>query len=298
MAHARTEARRSDRRAFRPTLDGRLEDRKLLSQLTAIRSRTAAGGQAVVITNIDKTQYFVSVVGGGSVRAFPATGGRVSLIVDGSTVDTLLEINQILPMHSQTAGSHKFNTTNQIYSRLNVASVTVTSGTIGAIEGYRDSILSGPIVVSGTNRVDRIAFEQVARGGSISVGGDLNTLEILNNADFNVSTGLTVGRDLNWFNVGGNLTFQNGARAVIGRDLGLTAQPAKGSGLAGQGLFVNGNLTVGPTSSVAIVRNNVAAIVVNGNLSGYSRISILGLPLPTYLSTVATNVVVRGTSTP
>ena len=80
---------------------------------------------------------------------------------------------------------------------LNIASITVSTGTIGAIEGYRDAILSGPIIVAGPNRVDRIAFQAIAPGGAIGVGGDLNTLDVLNDANFTNSTGLFVGRDLN-----------------------------------------------------------------------------------------------------
>ena len=64
---------------------------------------------------------------GGSIQATPAPGGRVNLIVEGSTVNTLLEINQIIPMHSSTAGAHTFNNIlgNQ-NGILNVASITVT----------------------------------------------------------------------------------------------------------------------------------------------------------------------------
>ncbi len=277
MAHDRTEARRSGRRAFRPTLDGTLETRKLLSHISTIRAQTAAGGQAVVVTNTDGAQFFVSVVNGGAVRATAAAGGRVNLIVDGSTVDTLLEINQVSPNHSSTAGAHSFNGNFATrFAKLNVASINVTNGTIGAIEGYRDADLSGPITVNGTNRVDRIAFEQILPGASIRVGGDLNTLEVLNNADFNKSSGLFVGRDLNWFSVGGNLTFENGSNLVVGRDLGLAAQPAKGTGLPGQGIFVNGNLTIAPTSKAAIVRNNDGGVVTNGNFSGVSRFTTVG----------------------
>ena len=42
-------------------------------------------------------------------------------------------------------------------SPLNVASIKVTSGRIGSIEGYHDATLSGPITISGTIAVNRIA---------------------------------------------------------------------------------------------------------------------------------------------
>ena len=244
MALGHEESRRAARRAFRPTIDGRLETRVLLSA-TAIRAQTAAGGQAVVVTNTNGERFFVSV-NSGTIRGFAAPGGRVSFVVDGSTLDTLMEINQIIPARSPTKGAHTFKgSLSKQTGILNVASITVTSGSINAIEGYRDAVLSGPITIAGAGTVNRIAFLSIQPGGSIGVGGDLNTLDVLNNANFNRSTGVSVGRDLNWFEVGGNLTVDGGARIVVGRDLGLVGQPAKGSGLAGQGLFVNGNLTIG-----------------------------------------------------
>jgi len=296
MANERREARRPDRRAFRPTLDGTLESRKLLSRASAsIRSQTAAGGQAVVVTTPDTSQFFVSVLNGGTVRATPASGGRVNLIVTGSTVDTLLEINQITSNHSTKTGAHTFDPNNATpFSLLNVASIRVTSGLIGAIEGYRDTALSGPITINGTSRVDRIAFDKILPGGSIRVGGDLNTLDVLNDADFNASAGLFVARDLNWFEVGGNLTFERGANFVVGRDLGLVAQPAKGSGGGGQGLFVNGNFTIAAPNSAAVLRN-LNAIIINGNLSGASRITVIGQNITTLPNNSG---FVRGTVTP
>ena len=279
MTYGHKDGRRPARRAFKPTLEGRLETRELLSGMTAIRSQTAAGGQAVVITNTVGQQFFVSVTQG-AVQASPAAGGRVNLIVEGSTVDTDLEINQIIPAHPQTKGAHTFNKAfaNQ-NGLLNIASIAVTSGTIHAIEGYRTAVLSGPIILTGTNTVDRIAFQSILPGGTISVGGDLNTLDILGNADFSQSAGLFVGQDLNWFDLGGSLTVEKGSNVVIGRDLGPLAQPAKGTGLAGQGLFINGNLTISAPSVFSIGRSVPYGVVVNGNLSGGTQIIIAGSPL-------------------
>ncbi len=300
MANERTEARRPDRRAFRPTLDGTLESRKLLSVASAsIRAQTAAGGQAVVVTTPDRSQFFVSVINGGTVRATPAPGGRVNLIVTGSTVDTLLEINEVASNHSLKSGAHTFAQRNGgAASILNVASIRVTSGSIAAIEGFRDAKLSGPITVNGINRVDRIAFSQILAGGSIRVGGDLNTLDVLGEARFSSSTGLNVGRDLNWFDVGGNLTFEKGANLVVGRDLGLAAQPAKGTGLAGQGLFVNGNLTVTAPSTATIGRNIDSGIIVNGNFTGLSRFTIMGSAGDIRGNPASATNIIRGTLTP
>ncbi len=274
--------RKAGRRSFRPTLDGTLEPRNLMATLTGVHVQTASGGQAVVVTDTDGGRYFVSVFNGGSVQATPASGGRVNLIARGTTSQSLLEINQILPFISTRGTAHTFNPNNSAFARpLNVASINVTSGQIGSIEGYHDAILSGPITISGTIPVNRIAFDTIAPGGSISVGGDLLTLEVSGNADFSMSNGLFVGRDLDWFDVGGNLTFENGASAVIARDLGHNFQVAKGSGNAGQGLFVGGNLTVAPPSSVAVGRFIAlpGGILVTGNFAGFNQVAVGGVPL-------------------
>ena len=283
MAFGHKDSRRPARRAFQPTLDGRLETRVLMAQMS-VRSQTAAGGMAVVVTNTNGQQFFVSVTHG-TIRGTPASGGRVSLVVSGSTANTQLLINQIVPAHSQAKGAHNFNTTlANSNGLLNIAGINVKTGTIGSIEGYHTAILSGPITVSSNNVVDRIAFMAVKPGGSINVGGTLNTLDIANDADFSQGIGVNVGQDLNWTEVGGSLTFENGARLMVGRDLGLMPQVAKGTGNAGQGLYVNANFSVGSTSQVTIGRNlgaprtdpNVPTpgILVNGNLSGTSRFTI------------------------
>ncbi len=300
MALGHKDGRRPARRAFQPTLDGRLETRVLMSRMAEIRSQTAAGGQAVVITDLSGQQFFASVIGGGSIQATPAPGGRVNLIVEGSTVNTLLEINQIIPMHSPTKGAHTFNPTlSNGTGILNVASITVGSGLINSIEGYRDTILSGPIVIAGNKPVNRIALQSIRPGGSISVGGELDTLDILTNADFSMSSGLYVAQDLNWFEVGGNLTFENGSNMVVGRDLGLQLQAAKGSGNAGQGLYVNGDFTIAPGSAVAVGRNIPFGVLINGNFSGYSNFTVGGQSLGNFFAARGgVNFLIMGTITP
>ncbi len=293
--------RNGNRRSFRPTLDGTLETRALMAaSLASVHVQTASGGQAVVVTDVDGGRYFVSVFNGGAVRATPASGGRVNLVVSGTTSQSLLEINQILPFNPAGRLAHNFSQGNALAATpLNIASLNVTSGRIGSIEGYHDSILSGPLTIGGTGPINRIAFGSIAPGGSISIGGDLDTLDVFNNADFSMSNGLFVARDLNWFEVGGNLTFENGSNAVIGRDLGHTFQPAKGSGNAGQGLYVGGNFTITPPSRFAVVRflpppvggGTGAGILVLGNLTGANQFSIGGLPL----SSVGFTTTVQGT---
>jgi hypothetical protein len=274
MALGHVDSRRAARRVFQPTVDGRLESRMLLAS-SALRIQTAAGGQALVVTEANTQQFYVSV-NQGTIQGSVGKGGRLNLVAKGTTSSTFLEINQIIQTHSQTSGAHTFNASLGAKTAiLNVGSIKVTSGFIDAIEGYHDAVLSGPITVLGSAPVDRIAFTAINPGGSITVGQDLNTLEVLNSATFTTPPGLSVGRDLNWMDLMGNLTFEDGANMTLGRDLGLTAQPAKGSGLAGQGLFVNGNFTVTAPSSVFITRNiDEPGILINGNLTGASRFTV------------------------
>ncbi len=260
----------------------------------AVHIQTAAGGQAVVVTDPDGGRYFVSVFNGGAVRATAASGGRVNLVVSGTTSQSLLEINQILPFQqSSTSGAHTFHQNFATLAQpLNIASLNVTSGRINSIEGYHDAILSGPLVANGNVAINRIAFGSIVAGGSISVGGDLDTLDIFGNADFSMSSGLFVARDLNWFEVGGNLTFENGANGVIGRDLGHTIQVAKGTGNAGQGINVGGNFTVTAPSEFVVVRYlSVGATsggLINGNLVGVGQIAAFGFPLIDYIGSGVT----------
>ena len=274
--------RQEKRRAFRPTLDGKLETRVLMAT-SAIHAQTAAGGQAVVVTNTSGARFYVSVTNGGTVRATPASGGRVNLVVDGTNSGSLVEINRVVP-GNQRGMAHTFQPgVGNSMPRLNLASVRITSGMVSAIEGYQTAELSGPITVAGSVRVDRIALSSILAGGSISVSGDLNTLDIYRNV--NLSGGsISVGRDLNWFQTFGNVSITNNSNIIVGRYLGLTAQPAKGSGNAGQGMYVGGNLTIDSTSSFAIgqylagTMSGGAGILINGNFSGISRFFILGFP--------------------
>ena len=90
---------------------------------------------------------------------------------------------------------------------LNIGQITVNSGSIGAIDGFQTANLVGPLVVSGTTTVDRIAFNSIDPGASITVGGTLNTLDVLQGITLNTGTNsnITIGRDLNLLNVGGNI---------------------------------------------------------------------------------------------
>src|SRR5262249_45344624 len=175
---------------------------------------------------------------------------------------------------------------------LHVASVTVTTGLVNDILGYKTAELSGPVTVGNINPVDRIAFESLVPGATIRVGGDLNTLDIYDSATLTgPGTGIFVGRDLNLFNVlGGGLTLTDGAQIAVGRDLGLNPQPPKGTGQGANqlnnvlpsstnstntaaafplvGALVGGNVSVDPTSSISFGRTIQNYFWVRGSIIG------------------------------
>ena len=270
-------ARIRNRRAFTPGLGGALESRLLLSATSGVipnyhipprpgfvGARTADHGHAVAINDVDGEIYVVNLLNGGTVRAIPRRGGIVDLVIDGSVPTSELTINPFVranPRH--TAHNFPLGTARR-NGVLNIGNVTVTSGVIGSILGYQTANLNGTISVPGTIRVDRVAFENIKPGATIVTGGDLNTLDVYNNASFNTpNTGLRIGRDLNAVNVGGNLSITNGATFQVARDLGAFAQGAKGSGPAGQGIIVIGNFTAG-TGAISVVRFGANRIFVEG----------------------------------
>ncbi len=156
-------------------------------------------------------------------------GGRVGIIVDGSTPNTDLTINPLgEPQEKGFAKSFAYGESGRNHL-LNIGQITVTSGEIGDIEGYQDAELSGPIQIAGNSAIDRIALDAILPGASITTGGDLETLDVLNGIDLSGSgTGITIGRDLNLLNVGGSITLSNGANFQIDRDLGLVSPAAQG----------------------------------------------------------------------
>src|SRR5262249_33580032 len=132
----------------------------------------------------------------GTVRAYAMPGGRVGIIVDGSTQNTELTINPLgRPQYKGFAHSFSYGeaTRNNL---LNIGQLTVTSGQIGAIEGFQTAMLSGPLTVMGTTPINRIALDAILPGASITTGGDLQTLDVLNNIDLSgPGTGISIGRD-------------------------------------------------------------------------------------------------------
>jgi hypothetical protein len=187
----------------------------------------------------------------GVVRAYPMSGGRVGIIVDGSTQNTELTIN---PLGQQQRKGYAHSFAYGAAARghlLNIGQLTINTGQIADIEGFQDAILSGPLVVSGTNSIDRIAFYSLAAGASITTGGDLNTLDVLTNISLS-GTSINIGRDLNLLNVGGNIDLTNGAQFNIGRNLGLVSQPPKGTGTGTNVLTLNYTSVANSIVSVTI----------------------------------------------
>ncbi len=301
----------------------------------AIATQTARGGQAVEVSALDGSHYMIRLSytsntiatntsegqngqGGnaststadalvseqngnypqpiGTIRAYAMPGGRVGLIVDGLTSNTDVTINPLgQPQKKGFAHSFAYGETGRNHL-LNIGQLTVTSGQIGAIEGFQDAELSGPLTVTGTPSIDRIALDAILPGGSIQVGGDLQTLDVLNNIDLSgTGTGISIGRDLNLLNVGGPITISNGASFFIGRNLGLVPQPPKGTGTGSNvlsinytsvanttiavtipsvGSFIQGNIAIDPGSYFGIGGLIYNTMYVEGSVNGYSRLYI------------------------
>ena len=283
MAGDRTGGRRIDRRAFRPTLDGRLESRSLLSHggvhVGIIRAQTARGGQSIIVTDTDSERYQVTALDGtaeaptavgATVWARAARGGLVDLVVFGSTVNTELLIEPVPhPGLRQTetglprflrGKAHDFPLGSRNNDGLlHVNSIRVVSGRLGSISAFRTADLSGPVVVADTTPVDRIAFADLLPGAAIRVGGDLDTLSVLNDIDLRAAPGapvgpdrnlIDVGRDLNVINVGHDVLLRDGASVTVRRNLGLVPQPPKFSDPGGRGGVIEGDLVVGPGSAL------------------------------------------------
>jgi hypothetical protein len=302
---------------------------------SAVAIQTARGGQAVEVTALDGSHYMIKLSytsntistnisegtngqGGnassqtatalvseqngnypqpiGTIRAYAMPGGRVGIIVDGSTPNTDLTINPLgEPQKKGFAKSFAYGESGRTHL-LNIGQLTVTSGQIGDIEGFQDAELSGPLQVVGNSAIDRIALDAILPGASITTGGDLETLDVLNGIDLSGSgTGITIGRDLNLLNTGGGITLSNGANFQIDRNLGLISQPPKGTGTGSNvlslnftsvansivtvtipsvGSFIQGGITINPGSLFTISGNIFNTMYTEGTINGYSRLFI------------------------
>jgi len=368
MSDSRTEGRRSSSRAFRPALDGQLEDRVLLSKQTlhqylgtnlgllkhpqagvafhvnkppfvlnaprfnrhfrvihAAAVQTIRGGQAANVVAVDGSHFRIQLgyipntvqtsaqsgLGGfstqphslpqpvGTVRVYAMPNGEVGIIVDGSTPNTELTINPLPhPIPKGYAHSYAYGMSGESHI-LNIGKITANSGSIGAIDGFQTANLVGPLVVSGTTTVNRIAFNSIEPGASITVGGTLNTLDVFQGISLGTNgpgtgTGIQVGRDLNLLNAGGNITLENGSFIKIDRHLGAILQPPKGTGTGSDVLslnlpsttplvaaapqtsvsgYIQGNVTIGATSSFVVGGEIFYPLYIIGNVTGTNLIT-------------------------
>lgn len=300
-------ARQRAKRAFRPSLDGqRLEERCVLSRVGAqlgpglyhpIRTFVKNGGKAVRILNGKGSIFDVKIDSGpGTVTARPMGNGTVKLIAFGTDATTELVVDVARPSQRK-GGAHTFNPAFGIGNNiLDIGSIVITTDKIGQILAYRTANLSGPLNIQNDSPINRIAFNRLLPGATITTAGDVNTLDVFVDANLSgLNTGVFIGRDLNWLNVGGSITLQDGARFVVDRDTGQSPQPVKGTDPGGQGMLITGNLTISPTSIFRVNRNLVGSstgnsLTVVGNLNGSSRFSVGGA--------VLRPVVIQGTVTP
>ncbi len=378
MSDSRTKGRRSSARAFRPALDGRLEDRVLLSgakqtlhqylgtqlgllkhpqpgvafhvnvppfalnaprwdrhfrAIHAAASQTIRGGEAANVVSVDGTHYriqlgyisnTVATANGdgaaatytqstptpattviqphtypqppGSVRVYAMPGGKVGIVVDGSTENTELTINPLPhPIRKGYAHSYAYGMGGQTHL-LNIGQITINSGRIGAIEGFHSADLSGPLVTGAATTIDRIAFNAILPGASIQTGGTVNTLDVLQGITLNTGTSIQIGGDLNLLNVGQSITLDNGSKFLIGRDLGLVNQPPKGTGTGSNvltlnfvalsntittvttppavGAFIQGDVIINDGSEFSIGRNIVNVMYIEGSITHFLKLFV------------------------
>ena len=282
MFETRTDRQKARRRAFQPSIDGQtLEPRVLLATVRPVlkqgkfRFEVAAGGQALRVKDADGEFFYLVVTGGGNVRAQAAGPGKINIILDGTTDRSELSINPYTPAPGQNSAHTFRNSLGAGNGVLLVNNIVVNTGQMSSILGYKTANLLGGIHLTGNNPIDRIAFNSIAPGASITTGSDLNTLEIYRDLTLSgTGTGIRVGRDLNFLHVGGNLTINNTSNLVVTRDTGLVVQAAKGTGLAGQGALIEGNVAIGVGSTLTIGRNINNIFLVNGTTAGASRIIV------------------------
>lgn len=301
MSNDRAKQRRADHRALRPTLDGRLEPRCLLSRGGAAQvlhpgAVVHGHGRAALVTDFDGEQYTITVSDGvftsvgPTLRVRPLRNGQFDINVFGSTSQTILEISPVPPpVKVQNPGLFPVHSIAHD-SLLHIHSITIKTGRIGQILAYRTADLSGTIARSvtrgvaaplDTTPINRIALFGINPGGQIITSGDLNTFDVFNNLNLAGGSNILIGRDLNWMNVGNNVTISGGSTFAVGRDVGATAQPPKGTDPGGQGIKIQGNLVVTPDSHFIIGRGlNPSMFVVQGTATGQITVDGMTIPLP------------------
>lgn len=246
------------------------------TQFKSIRTLVANGGRTVRILDGHGDAFDVRVSGGGTVTARPMHDGRVKIIAMGTNPQSELLIHPV-NVNPQKGQAHTFNPEFGIGDDiLEVGAIEIRSGRIGQILGYRTANLSGPLIIRGSEAVDRIALNTLKPGALIQTAGDLNTLNVFGGAQLGgANTGIVVGRDLNWFTIGGNLILEDGAVLDVSRDVGLTAQAAKGTSIGGQGGLIQGNLGIDSGSAVLVGRATDAVVLIQGSYIGDSATRVV-----------------------
>jgi hypothetical protein len=286
MSARRADGSRRNERAFRPSLDGQiaLEPKVLLSHFhqpygVPGQVRTAAAGSAVEVTTLQGQTFRIGVTHG-RVQAKYMGNNQFAVTVVNSAIDSVLRVNPIID-YTGRGTAHTYNSRPNDYpNTVNIGSLTVKSGTIGSILGYRDAVLTGPLVSPGASRIDRIAFYAVNAGASINTGGDVNILNVLNNLTVSgKNTGVVIGRDLNALTVGGNITVSKNAVFSVGRDTGLTPQAQQGTApdIGSNSAVVTGNLVINSGGKFIIGQHIVGPFVVQGSIAGASNITVNGI---------------------
>ena len=231
----------------------------------------------------------------GTVRAYsmpPSTSTpgvpRVGLILDGTTTQSELDISPVpFPQRKGYAHSFAYGATRQSHL-LNIGQIIVNSGVISAINGYHTADLSGSLTIAPpplptepgstpqaqTQTVDRISFDALLPGASINIGGDLNTLDVLNGITLVKGNTIDIGRDLNLLNVGQNLDLSGGGSIIVHRFMGTTPQPPKGTATGSNILALNQALVGTGTST--IVPSLTAYIQGNMNLGTLGTFTVVG----------------------
>ena len=248
-----------------------LAERLMLGQRGAVDTFTTAGGGAVTLTDTDGERYRAQLTNGGSINAAPLPDGRIGLVVRGTNPQSELDI-VALPTPRAPNSAHTFGLSRGLRDgTLDVGLIDIY-GPIAGVFGYNTADLSGTLIIRDTSTVSRIALAELSPGASIVTGGTVDQLEVLRSAHLaGDGTGITIGQDLNVLNVGEFLTISDGANVQVGRDLGLIAQAASGTGRGGRGARVDGGVYIGPGSSFGIGRNLAAQFLVLGDFVGRSR---------------------------
>ena len=174
----------------------------------------------------------------GTVRAYAMSGGRVGIIVDGSTQNTELTINPLGQQQRKGfAKSFAYGTAARGHI-LNIGQITVNSG---ADRRHRGLPGRRPLRSAGRQRHDGNRPDRLRRDSARCVDHDRRRREHARRAQRNHLDGNEHQHRPRPepLNVGGNIELSNGSQFNIGRNLGLVSQPPKGTGTGTNVLTLN-----------------------------------------------------------